>query len=810
MPRDRLPLLVCTGLVVLTLLAYGPVWRNDFVDLDDEDIVLRNQFVKNGFSPAGIRWAWTTFFYGNWIPLTWMSLQLDGSLTALLQGSTDPLGPSALIFHGQNLFWHIATVVLLFVTLRRLTGALWRSALVAALFAVHPLHVESVAWVTERKDVLSTFFLVLALLAYGSYSARPTLARYLLVTGCFVLGLLAKPMLVTLPCALLLLDWWPLQRWQTQARSASEGIGQESHRWRFGLVGEKVPWLAISAVFCLVAMVAQKHSLAVRDFPLADRLTNAVISCAWYLEKTFWPTGLAPYYYHPRGNWQWPTVLLAAAVVAGVTTLAIIRARRWPWLLVGWLWFLGTLVPVIGLVQVGDQARADRYTYVPHLGLLVALVWSAAALADRLRLPVGLRAGLATTCLVLLAAATWVQVGHWRNPETLWTHAVAATPGNPYALYCRGRVAFFLAQPLNHSLGGTTPVIRRLQVSLGRDQPGDDRELLERARAYYEQALAFEPEAPTWRAGFILVLIRQGHFEQAAEVLQQMLPGETDPRWCLRTLATVQRRLGLLEEARKTFQRLLQLSPDLADARAELGLTWWQMGRRDQAEAQWLEALRHNPREPIALNGLGSILLRQGKNEMALEQFLAAAQANPGLVEACRNQGIAHGRLGQWSEASQCLQRAAARLNREVEDPLGPGLAERISILCYLAMSLHAQGLPAEAAARYAEASQQDPHWPGTNLARAWRLATQADAGERDPATAWELATQACQASPTPSAEALDALAAALAALGRFPEAVQTAQRALATVAPERAEAIQARLALYQKGQAFVCPSEGR
>jgi hypothetical protein len=455
--------LVLAGLVLLTLLAYVPLWENDFIDLDDQVYITQNEHVLGGLTSSGIRWAWTTFHGGFWFPLTWLSLQADASLSALLRGPQGKGLPVAAVFHGQNLLWHLATVVLLFVVWRRLTGAMWRSALVAALFAVHPLHVESVAWATERKDVLSTFFLMLTLLAYTHYVRRPCWVRYLLVTVPFVLGLMAKPMLVTLPCLLLLLDWWPLQRFSL---SRPQGPGA------WGLVLEKLPLFALAVAASVQAVVTQQQVAAFTELgvlSLSGRLANALLSYLWYLEKTFWPTGLAAFYCHSGSNWQSGPVLTAGLILLGITLGAAVSARRLPWLLVGWLWFLGTLVPVIGLVQIGQQARADRFVYVPHIGLFVALVWSCAALANRLRLPIWTQASLATACLLLLTARTWDQVGYWRNPAVLWSHALAVTTDNHRA----------------HCLMGGA-------LAQQAETKGDVAKLA-RARRHLEQAISLQP-----------------------------------------------------------------------------------------------------------------------------------------------------------------------------------------------------------------------------------------------------------------------------------------------------------------------------
>jgi tetratricopeptide (TPR) repeat protein len=402
----RLPLLLGAALALLTLAAYLPALHNGFVNLDDGLYVTGNPQVQKGITRAGGAWALTANVANNWHPLTLLSHQLDCQLFGL-----NPAG-----HHATSLLLHLVNTLLLFAVLRGMTGAVWRSAAVAALFAVHPAHVESVAWVAERKDVLSAFFWILAMAAWTGYARRPSLGRYLLVALMMILGLMAKPMVVTLPFALLLLDVWPLDR---------RGLGWQR------LIAEKLPLLALSAAASLVTLRYQRTSLAPLDLvPWSLRLANAAVSYAAYLGKLLLPRNLAVFYPIPLAIPAWQ-VAAAAALLAALTALAVWKARRAPWLLVGWLWFLGTLVPVIGLVQVGRQAMADRYTYLPSIGLFVAVVWGIAwgiaALARERR---AILFTAAAAAILALAAGTWMQAGYWRDSVALYRHALAATRGN--------------------------------------------------------------------------------------------------------------------------------------------------------------------------------------------------------------------------------------------------------------------------------------------------------------------------------------------------------------------------------------------
>ncbi|MES1180725.1 MAG: hypothetical protein ABUL66_02560, partial [Verrucomicrobiota bacterium] len=422
------PRLVALLLALATLLVYLPVTRNGFVNFDDGDYVTGNRLVKDGLTWAGIRWAFTTFHASNWHPLTWLSHMLDCQLFGLSPGA----------HHCVNVLWHAANTVLLFVLLLRLTSSLWPSAFVAALFAWHPLHVESVAWVAERKDVLSTCFALLTLLAYTRYAQSTTSDRrqvaggfsssffilhssFYLALVCFALGLMAKPMLVTLPFVMLLLDYWPLKRFSVSA----------FRFYRFPLLLEKLPFFLLAAVSCVITYRAQDAGASVASLervPLHLRLENSLVSYPAYLLKTIWPANLAVIYPLPK---EIPGIAAAtaAAVLIFFSTVVARARQRSPYLLVGWLWFLGTLVPVIGLVQVGSQSMADRYTYFPLIGVFIAAAFGVHALAVRFQFPklAAAAAGLTLTACVGLAEN---QLRHWRDSESLFAHAVAVTKNN--------------------------------------------------------------------------------------------------------------------------------------------------------------------------------------------------------------------------------------------------------------------------------------------------------------------------------------------------------------------------------------------
>jgi protein O-mannosyl-transferase len=410
-------------LALLTLAAYWQVRDCDFVNYDDNLYVTGNQHVQAGISLEGIKWAFTAFDAANWHPLTWISLMAD-TQSGLV---------SADRFHLTNLLLHLANVLLLFLLLRRLTKSAWRSALVAALFAVHPLHVESVAWISERKDVLSTLFWLLTTWAYVRYAERPGIGRYAPVVVLLALGLMCKPMMVTLPLTLLLLDYWPLRVLQTKDR-------------RLQKIREKAPLFVLSIASSIVTFYAQRGQAmeTIAALPITARLSNAVVAYVQYLWKMVWPTRLAILYPHPGPTLPVWLIAVSAVFLACVTGLVLRHGRKRPYLAVGWLWYLITLIPVIGIVQVGEQAMADRYTYVPLIGIFIAIAWALPQMTKRvIAIPV-----VTIICLVLVALAglTRMQIGYWEDSTTLFSHSIEVTERNPTAYYNLGRTVVELGR----------------------------------------------------------------------------------------------------------------------------------------------------------------------------------------------------------------------------------------------------------------------------------------------------------------------------------------------------------------------------
>jgi protein O-mannosyl-transferase len=590
--QPRPSLWICLALLVATCAVYAPVRRFEFVNYDDPEMVYANPHVRQGITASGIAWALTSVDAANWFPVTRLSHMLDAQLFGL--GSGWP--------HAVNVLLHALAAMALFAFLDRATHARGPAALVALLFALHPLHVESVAWVSERKDVLSALFWFLVLWAYVRYTERPSLGRYLAVTAWFVLGLMAKPMIVTLPLVLLLLDFWPLRR-------AIPG------KLNTALLREKIPLFVLSAVASVATYLVQRHSGAVETlaaFPLGLRIENALVSCCTYIAKMFWPSGLAVFYPYPAAVPLWQAAL-AAAALAAVTAVVLWAWRRAPYLAAGWFWYLGTLLPVIGLVQVGAQARADRYTYVPMIGLTIALAWGAADLLRRAswahpRVQMALAAAVALACV----PATWAQAAYWRNSETLFRRALAVTSGNYVA---------------EHNLG-----------SYLMNVPGR----LPEAIAHLEASLRIHPESARAHTDLGTALSRAGRLPDAIAEYRAAVRLAPDAAIPHNNLGNTLASAGRLPEAMAEYETALRLDPEYAEAHNNLGSALMKLGRPREAVANFQTAVRLDPSNAEAHYNLGSALVETpGGQAEAIGEYLTALRLNPNSAEAHLNLGIA-------------------------------------------------------------------------------------------------------------------------------------------------------------------------
>ncbi|HEY2388250.1 MAG TPA: tetratricopeptide repeat protein [Candidatus Binatia bacterium] len=644
MPTRRARLITAALLVVATTIAFAPILRNDFINFDDPLYVTKNPLVQRGLTVESLRDALTTSVAGNWHPLTVLSHLLDWQLYGMAAGG----------HHLTSLVLHAASTVLLFLFLAETTGALGASAIVAACFGVHPLHVESVAWVAERKDVLSTLFFLLTIGTYARYTARPGIWRYGAILLCFALGLAAKPTLVTLPFVLLLLDVWPLRRVPAFAPPDVAGTAGPTTAWR--LVVEKLPLFALSAADSAITVAFQARSGAVESlgaFPLAMRLANALTSAIDYLGQTVWPARLACFYPYPA---RIPPshVAGAALLLLAITGLALRGVRRAPYLLVGWLWYLGTLVPMIGIVQVGHQSMADRYTYVPLIGIFIAAVFGGRALVARLGVRPRLVAAAVAAALVACMAATWAQAARWRTSITLFTHALAVTTDNymaheklAEALDADGRHA----EALEHfrETIRLTPTFAEAHVAFAdalldaHDEQG--------AIEHYGEAVRLKPDDATAHAKLGNALWHAGNAEGAREHFEEAARLAPDDAESLSNLGVVLLTLGQRDDALVRLDAAVRLDPTNAAAHGNHGFALAAAGRFDEAQRELEEAIRLQPGLANAHFNLGNVLFTTGHPSEAQAQFEQALAIKPDYAEAHNNLGVALERLGRVDEA---------------------------------------------------------------------------------------------------------------------------------------------------------------
>lgn len=633
----RTTILVCLLLAALTWFTFLPVRQLGFVNYDDDVYVYENPLVVRGLTRDGVIAAFTQSHAGNWHPLTTLSHQVDCAFSGLDPGAQ----------HRTNLWLHLATVVLLFLALRALTLTTWPSAAVAALFAVHPLRVESVAWIAERKDVLSGLFFVLTLWAYARYARAPrSVLRYALVVACFVLGLMSKPMLVTLPCVLLLLDYWPLRRFVPSA-----GLRTPATR---RVLLEKVPLLLLAAAVCVVTFLVQASARQTTELlPLATRVGNAAVSYATYLSQSFWPVNLAVFYPYPTEGVAAMRILPALLVLGAVSAAAVHWRQQRPYWLVGWLWYLGMLVPVIGLVQVGMQAHADRYTYLPQIGLALAVVWGVAELSAGWRQR---RAVLGLLTLVIvgaLAVGTRQQLRHWHDSESLWQHTLAVTGPNAVA---------------------------ESNLANGLFQDGQWAE----AVTHFQRALELKPDYADAHNGLGYVLLQRGQVTEAIGHFQRALEAQPGFAAAHNNLGMALLQTGRAREAIPHLESTLATEPDQAEAHNNLGYACLQTGQPDQARAHYQRALELKPDFAAACNNLAWLLatcprdsirdgsravdwaeraakLSGGTNLIILRTLAAALAEARNFPEAIRVAGEARQRAGAGGNAS-----LAAALEREM------------------------------------------------------------------------------------------------------------------------------------------------
>ena len=800
----RSVLLICALLPAITLAVFWPVLHADFVHYDDPQYVTTNPHVLSGLTLENVKWAFQSGYAENWHPLTWLTHMLDIQL----------FGLNSARHHLVNLLFHAVNSVLLLLVLKRMTRTLWRSAFVAALFAWHPLHVESVAWVAERKDVLSAFFFLLTLMAYARYveskvsslkskvgakeskvqspkskvvtsavspGANPKAKWFYAAAVVFyALGLMSKPMLVTLPCVLLLLDFWPLQR----APKVRFGSQEWKKTW-WSLIWEKAPFCALTVLSCAITMHAQKLAMVdatVLPFPV--RLQNALLAYVSYLKQIFWPADLAVFYPYPI-DFSGGATFGAAILLGAVTLAAILFARKRPALPVGWFWFLGMLVPVIGLVQVGSQTRADRYTYLPAVGIFIAVVWG--LVRERLlqteastvpaktsskpvaasAWPRALPAGCGVLVLGILGFLTHQQASYWHNSETLFRHAAQVNPENYAAWGGLGIVEL----RRNNPAAALTNLTRALEYAEPRGAAGNIKYFMGAALQVQNKGLEALP------------------YLEASQVLPEQRP-ERSYRLALSLIEA-----GRLPEAERDLKEALAAKPDNADFQLGWAALLQAQGQTNKAEEVFNRVVSGHPELGTAQRSFADFLAYQGRWSEAEPHYAAARKILPADARLCRAHAKALAAQGNFKAAIEEL-RAAVKLE-----------PANVSLNYEMAGFLSQAGQSREAVDFYNRAIETEPKSAAVLNDFAWVLATDPDDKVRDGARAVKLAQSACQLTDWKAAMLIGTLAAAYAEAGQFTNAVAMAEKARDTARADNQETVAKRneelLSLYRAGKPY-------
>jgi tetratricopeptide (TPR) repeat protein len=753
-------LAVALGLAIITVAVYWPVRHYGWLCFDDGFYVFENPHVRTGLTPSSLIWAWTQPAAGTWqqplafyMPLTVMSYLLDSQLFGLDPGA----------YHLTNVVLHVTNTLLLFAVLWQMTAHLWRSAWVAGLFALHPLHIESVAWIAGRKDMVSTSFWMLAMLAYVGYVRRPSVRRYALLVVAYIAALLSKgPAVVTLPFALLLLDFWPLRRLRFgrfcpeqpsgDASSAMPGPAPTVVR----ALAEKLPLLTLAAIATAVGATIQARAMVPLMFHappslVTDRIANALVSYATYVRQMFWPTNLAALY--PFRTLSAAEVVTATALLLGISVCALWGMRRYPYLLVGWLWYLGILVPSVGLVRTLNLGvRADRYTYLSAVGIFIILAWGIPDLLARWRHRQRACGAAAVAALAACTVLTMQQLPKWRSSLTLFQHALTVTDDNLIAQDVVGHELFQQGQvdaALEHFLAVTQIAERRRRI----------------APPYWERTGPINPYYDFAEANAGQILLKRGDIEAAKQLYLRALAVDPSYGGAHYRLGSILASQGDASGALQHYRATVQREPSLAVAHNNLAITLERLGQIDEALSEYAEGLRLEPGNVQSRTNFAAALAAAGRLPEAIEQFRIVLQLQPQLAEA---------RVGLAAAYAQAGQRRAA-------------VVELDALL------------------------RDRPEWPAGEAALAWLLATADEADLRDGARALQLAEAADRQTAHGNPEVLKALAAAYAEAGRFPEAVATAERLLALAGdgelPAPLRSVPAHLAAYRAGQPVRVPS---
>ncbi len=817
-------------LAVVTVTVYSRVIDFDWVNFDDPDYVTQNKVVKSGLTLHGLIWAFTHCYASNWHPLTWISHMTDYQFFGMWSGG----------HHVINLLFHTANTVILFLLLDRLTGAQWRSATVAALFALHPLHVESVAWISERKDVLSTFFALLSLLAYTRYAQglriqSPNLKRWKWAAlAFFALGLLAKPMVVTLPFLMLLLDLWPLQR------AGNPGLRTAFTREYRNLILEKWPWFGLTLGSCAMTYYAQKTGGAVMKatlFPFFWRVINALEAYFWYLQKIFWPAHLAAFYplEHVRPLTPFLCEISILLIISG---LALLMVKRRPFLLFGWLWFLGTLVPVIGLVQVGGQSAADRYSYIPSIGIFIMVVWCAAEFVKDSKVRTVMASASACVVLAVCAKLTISQADTWENGLVLFRHAAIVTPTSDMANICLGETLY--------AYGENAEALEALQTALKLDPVAHDvrkdiglvftrehkptealwwfdaeaqldpnnadiqnflgAELASRGKRdesllHHTEAVRLKPKNAEFQNNLGAALAAVGRKAEAEQHYGEAVRLEPNDAQYQNNYGTALARAGKTQEAIDHYLIAIRLDPKYSEAYSNLGAVYFGQRKLDAAEDSFRKAISTNSKNSDAYNNLGNALSSLGKLDEAVIQYSQALQLNKTNATLHVNLGKALSKMGRADEARSEFATAVAmapgfidaryELGRQLFfarqfPPAREQLTEALKLQpnqpsaeFYLGLVCMEMQQEEEGLNHFRQAVHLRPEGVEALNAAAWAMATSRNDRLRDGTEAVRLAEKACELTSRQQPVVLNTLAASYAEAGRFELAIGTANEAL-------------------------------
>lgn len=644
----RIVFLVSLCLLIATIVPYQKVITFDFVGYDDELYVTENLNVQKGLTAKGLKWAFTTFHSANWHPLTWLSHMLDCELYGL-----NPMG-----HHWTNLILHMANTILLFLVLKLMTGAIWRSAFVAALFALHPLHVESVVWISERKDVLSTFFGLLTIGAYYRYVKATEIKNYLWVMVFLSLGLMAKPMLVTFPFVLLLLDFWPLKRFHYKNDNLlhSERTPYYGSKGIFRLILEKIPLFIPVVISSCLTFLAQKSGgtvKALEALSLKTRIANALVSYVSYILNAIWPSDLAVFYPHPGNTLSAWQIFGSALVIATACFWAIRTLKTYPYIGVGLFWYLATLIPVIGLVQVGNQAMADRYTYIPLIGFFIIVAWGVLDLSIKWRYR-KIILGIPTVIILsAMVVCTSFQLIYWKNGITLFEHAIEVTENNYKAQNNLGtafgpfdldKAVFHYKEALKIKPDYVT-ALNNLGTALLKKKNYNE------AVLYFNKVLKINPQKKDTCMNLANVLCIQGKYDEAVSQYNEILktdPENADARMNLANVLFIQ---GKYDKAVYQYNEIFKTDPENADAHSNLAYVLSTQGNLEKAALHYQEAISINPKHEKAHYHLGNIKIKQGKIKEAFAHFAELVKIKPDYVEAYNKIGLILFKQGKFKKA---------------------------------------------------------------------------------------------------------------------------------------------------------------